>query len=316
MYKKKILSAAVATVMSFGAFGLTSAAYAASKAEQELTEYLTSFGIQDRFTWERVEGDSLANATVYGVTYINKEGTDEEETVLVKKMVFHDYTVTDDGISVDVSYDGITDEDGVHMLLSDKLHTDLNLKELGYQDLDDVQVKLKYSMDKANGGLDGEFRFEQNEFLDGAVNFKTEGLDMLIDQLVTLDIATLDPSLILISAMATKIHHFNLSLDDDGYNKRMLEHKEDHRASVEEQYQSCLESQAEFNIKQLEDGCNAIRDYFLDKEDKLRIGINPEKPFSISEYMPMFMLLGSSGPEAITQLVEKILKEINLTISN
>lgn len=316
MYKKKLLSTAVATAIFFGFFGASSAIYAESKVEQELSEYLTSLGVQDRLTWERGEGDSLSNATIYGVSYINKKGTEEEETVLVKKLSFEDYTVTDDGISVDVRYDGITDEDGVHMLLSEKLRQKLSLKELGYQQLDDIQVKVKYAKDKVNDVLEGEFKMEQNELLDVVLNFKTEGLDMLIEQLVGADVATLDPNLILVSAMTPKIHHFNLSLKDDGYNKRVLEHNPEHRASVEQKYEDCVDGLGEYTIKELEDSCVVVRDYLLDKEDKLRIGINPEKPFSIGEYMPMFMLLGSSGPDAITQLVEKIIKEINLTVSN
>ena len=77
-----------------------------------------------------------------------------------------------------------------------------------------------------------------------------------------------------------------------------------------------MSSVGEFGLQELEQGCAAIRDYLLNKEDKLRIAINPEKPFSVGEYMPMFMLVGSAGPEAVGSLVKRILNEINLKISN
>lgn len=316
MFKTKMLSATLAATLAFGTFGVSFTATAASKAEQELVGYLTSLGVQDSFTWERIEGDSLSDATIYGVSYINDAGTADEKKYLIKEMVFDDYTLSDDGASVEVKYQGVTDEDGVHIFLSDKLQPESHFKNLDYKQLDDIEVKLKYVMGKANGALEGKLEIEQDEVFDSRIDFKTEGLDMLIDQLSSLNVATLDPNLILVSAMATKIHRINLDIDDDGYNKRLLEHRPNHRTEVAEQYQTCLESVAQFGLKDLEQGCSAIRDYLLDKEDKLHISMNPAKPFSIGEYMPMFMLVGSAGADAMGKLVQRILNEINLKISN
>lgn len=316
MYKKKVLSMTVAAAMSISGLALTAVAQATTQAEQELRDYLSSIGIEDNFSWERIKGDTLSDATVYGVTYIKDKGTADEQRVLIKEMDFDDYSVSEEGVSVDVSYQGITDEDGVHFLLSEKLRPELHFQGLGYRQLDDAEVKLKYTMDKAMGGLEGEFKFEQDDVLDTAFDFKTEGLDMLIDQLVSMDIAALDPNMIMLSAMATKIHRLNLTLEDDGYNKRLLEHKAEHRSNIEEQYADCLQGVGEFNLSELEQGCVAIRDYFLDKKDKLHLSVNPAKPFSIGEYLPVFMLVGSSGPDAVEKLVKRILAELNLKVSN
>ena len=68
MFKTKMLSATLAATLAFGTFGVSFTATAASKAEQELVGYLTSLGVQDSFTWERIEGASLSDATIYGVS--------------------------------------------------------------------------------------------------------------------------------------------------------------------------------------------------------------------------------------------------------
>ncbi len=312
MFKKKIIVAA----LSCAALGVSFTASAATKAEQELVAYLSSMGIQESFSWERIEGDSLSDATIYGVTYISDKGADDEKKILIKEMDFDEYKVTDSGVSVDVKYQGITDEEGTHLLLSEQLEPESYFRSLGYEQLDDIEVKLKYTMEKASGGLEGSFVIDQDEVADISFEFKTEGIDMLIDQLVDLDIAALDPNMILVSAMATKIHRLELSFDDDGYNKRRIDYAPNHISSVEEQYQGCVESLGEFDLKDLEKGCVAIRDYLLNTEDKLHISMNPAKPFSIGEYMPMFMLLGSSGPQAMEKLIQRVLSEINLQISN
>ena len=316
MYKKKILTTIVTTTLSFGTFGISSVSYASTQAEQELIEYLKSVGIQDNVTWERIEGDTLSKAKVYGISYVPDAGAKQEEKVTIKEMTFNDYSVSDSGVSTDVRYKGITDEDGVHILLSKKLMSDLKLQDLGYEKLDDIQINLKYTMDKTEGTLDGSLQVEQDDVLDVATSFKTEGLDMLINSLVSLDVAALDPNIILMSAMAAKIHNFSLQLADDGCNQRLLEHESVHRAEIDAQYKSCLEGVEEFSLKGQEQGCAAIRDYFLAEKDKLHISINPQRPFSVAEYMPMFMLVGSAGPDAMSKLVEKILQDLNLKISN
>lgn len=312
MFKKRI----VAGALSFAALAVSFSVSAASNAEQELVDYLTSIGMQDSVSWERIKGNSLSDATLYGVTYISDKGTEDEKKYLIKQVDFDDYTLTDDKASVAVKYKGATDEDGVHVFLSQKLQPQSHFRGLGYEQLDDLEVKLSYVMEKAAGALEGKVEVDQSDVLEASFDFKTEGLDMLIGQLASLDVATLDPNLIMLSAMATKIHKLNLTLEDDGYNKRLLAHKPDHQAEVEGQYQGCMSSVGEFGLQELEQGCAAIRDYLLNKEDKLRIAINPEKPFSVGEYMPMFMLVGSAGPEAAGSLVKRILNEINLKISN
>lgn len=312
MFTRKIVVAA----LSFAALSMSFTASATSKAEQELVDYLSSMGIQESFTWERIEGDSLSDATIYGITYISDKGSEGEKKVLIKEMIFDEYKVSDDGVSVDVKYQGITDEDGTHLLLSDKLQPELYFRNLGYEQLDDIEVQLNYTMGKSSGGLEGTFEMEQDEVAAITFDFKTEGVDLLINQLLDLNIAALNPNMILVSAMATKIHKINLVFDDDGYNKRRVDSVPGHASSVEGQYQGCVESLGEFNLKDLEQACAAMRDYLLNKEDKLRLSMNPAKPFSIGEYMPMFMLLGSSGPAAIEKLIQRIVNEINLKISN
>lgn len=316
MYKKMILSNGAAFLLALASAAISPTVFASSQAEVELKEYLASIGLEDSFSWDRIEGDSLADATLYGVVYTSDKGSEDEQKYLIKKIDFDDYMVTDNRVSVKVKYQGVTDEDGEHLLLSKKLSPDPHFQSLGYQQLDDIQFKLKYDMEKTTGGLEGSFAIEQDDVLDGKVGFKTEGIGLLFDQLVALDVAALDPNLILVSAMSTKIHHVNLDLKDDGYNKRLLDSKPEHKAEVEKQYQSCLESLGQFGVKQLEQGCLAIKNYFLNKEDKLQIAMNPAKPFSVAEYMPMFMLLGNAGPDAVAQLVQKIVGELNLTISN
>lgn len=316
MFKKKILSTGIAFALSFAGVAISPTVSASAQAEQELRDYLSSFGIEDRFSWERIEGDSLAEATIYGVTFISNQGEEDEQKYLIKEMDFDDYTVTDDRVSVEVKYLGVTDEDGEHVLLSKKLSSDTHFQSLGYEQLDDIEVKLKYDLQKASGTLEGGLEIAQDDVLDGAIHFKTDGLTMLFDQLATLDAAALDPNLIMMSAMSAKIHHLNLSLDDDGYNKRMSEHKPELITEIDEQYQACMSTVDQFGLKDLEQGCVAIRDYLLDKEDKLQIAMNPAEPFSIAEYLPMFMLVGDAGPEAMTELVQKIVSELNLTISN
>ncbi|MDO5667661.1 MAG: hypothetical protein Q4G44_07550 [Alcaligenaceae bacterium] len=316
MYKKSILSLSAAVALSLTGGAFSSVAYASAQAEQELRTYLASFGLEDSFSWERIEGDSLADASVYGVTFISDKGSDDEQKYLIKKMDFDDYSVTDDRISVEVKYLGVTDEDGEHVLLSKRLSPEGHFQSLAYEQLDDIEVKLKYTMDKASGTLAGGFEISQDDVLDGSLSFKTEGIDVLFEQLKSMDAAVLDPDLLMISAMSTKIHHINISVDDDGYNKRMLEHNPQHESEVGEHYQACVQTVGEFDLKVLEQGCMAMRDYLLDKEDKLQISINPAKPFSIAEYMPMFMLVGNAGPDALATLVQKIVGELNLKISN
>lgn len=312
MLKRKTIAA----VLSCAALGMSFSAFAASKAEQELVAYLSSMGIEESFTWQRIEGDSLSDATIYGITYISDKGTEDEKTILIKEMDFDEYKVTDDSVTVDVTYQGITDEEGTHLLLSEQLQPELYFRNLGYEQLDDIEVQLSYEMQKASGGLEGSFEITQDEVADVLLDFKTEGLDMLIEKLADLDIAALDPNVILVGAMATKIHKIELQFDDDGFNKRRMDFTPNHASSVEEQYQECVESLSEFNLQDREQACVAIRDYLLNKEDRLRISMNPAKPFSIGQYMPMFMLLSNSGPQAMQQLVQRILSELNLQVSN
>lgn len=316
MNKKKLYSMAMTATMSFAGFSLSFGAFAASSAEEELNEYLTSLGVQDKVSWERVEGKSLSKAKIYGLTYVNEEGADDEQKYLIKEVVFDEYEASDERSSVKVKYKGVTDENGAHVLLSDSLESKEHFKNLGYEKLDDIEVKLNYVMESAQGSLEGEVDVDQKDVLSANFNFKTEGLDMLVDQLSSLDIATLDPNLIVVSALATKIHKINLNLKDDGYNKRLVENEPERVADIEEQYQNCVEAVGELGVKQLEDGCASVRDYFLNKKNKLHISMNPAKPFSVGEYLPMFMLLESTGPEAAQKLIDKIINEINLKISN
>lgn len=312
MIKKKTIIAA----LSCAALGVSYTASASSDAEQEFIDYLSSMGVQESFSWERIEGESLSDATIYGITYISDKGTADEKKILIKEMDFDEYKVTESGVSVDVTYQGVTDEEGTHLLLSEKLEPESYFRDLGYEQLSDIEMRLSYAMKKASGDLEGSFEIDQDEVADISFEFKTEGIDMLINQLVDLDIATLDPNMILVSAMATKIHKIDLQFDDDGYNKRRVDFAPNHVNNVEEQYQGCVESLGKFTLKDLEQACAAMRDYLLNKEDKLRVSMNPAKPFSIGEYMPMFMLLGSSGPQAMEKLIQRVLSEINLQISN
>ncbi len=312
MFKKKIIAA----VLSCAALGVSFTASAVSKAEQELTVFLHSMGMEESFSWERIEGDSLSDATIYGITYISDKGSENEKKILIKEMDFDEYKVTDSGTSVDIKYQGVTDEEGTHLLLSERLDPESYFRSLGYEQLEDIEVKLKYTKEKASGGLEGSFVIVQDEVADISFEFKAEGIDMLINQLVNLDMAALDPNMMLVSAMTAKIHKLELNFEDDGYNKRRMVHTPNHISNVEEQYQGCVESLAEFNLNDLEKACIAIRDYLLNKEDKLHVSIDPAKPFSIGEYMPMFMLLGSSGPQAMEKLIQRVLSEINLQISN
>ena len=220
MFKKRI----VAGALSFAALAVSFSVSAASKAEQELVDYLTSIGMKDSVSWERITGNSLSDATLYGVTYISDKGTEDEKKYLIKQVDFDDYTLTDDKASVAVKYKGATDEDGAHVFLSEKLQPQSHFRGLGYEQLDDLEVKLSYVMKKTAGALEGKVEVDQSDVLEASFDFKTEGLDMLIGQLASLDVATLDPNLIMLSAMATKIHKLNLTLEDDGYIYRLLAH--------------------------------------------------------------------------------------------
>ena len=311
MFKRKVTGAVLVCAASF----MSVSVFAASKAEQELADYLSSVGVQDRVTWERVEGDSLADATIYGITYLSDKGS-EDKKYLIKKMTFDNYEVGNDGVSVSVKYQGITDEEGVHFLLSEKLQPERHLSELGYEQLDDMEVNLNYVMQKLTGALEGGFKVKQDEVAAMSLDFKAEGVDSLIAQLINLDIATLDPNLILLSAMTAKIHKLDILADDDGYNQRRINFMPDHVKQVEGKHQECLQNLNELNLNALESACVAIRDYQLDREDKLRVSINPAQPFAIGSYVPMFMLLGSAAPDASGQLVQQILNEINLKVSN
>ena len=311
MFKRKVTGAVLVCAASF----MSVSVFAASKAEQELVDYLSSIGVQDRVTWERVEGDSLADATIYGITYLSDKGS-EDKKYLIKKMTFDNYEVGNDGVSVSVKYQGITDEEGVHFLLSEKLQSERHLSELGYEQLDDMEVNLNYVMQKLTGALEGGFKVKQDEVAAMSLDFKAEGVDSLIAQLINLDIATLDPNLILLSAMTAEIHELDILADDDGYNQRRINFMPDHVKQVEGKHQECLQNLNELNLNALESACVAIRDYQLDREGKLRVSINPAKPFAIGSYVPMFMLLGSAGPDASEKLVQQILNEINLKVSN
>ncbi|WP_432787044.1 hypothetical protein AAEX37_01128 [Oligella sp. MSHR50489EDL] len=316
MNKNVILSSTKALLVGLTGLAISSTASASAKAEQELRDYLSSLGVQDSFTWQRIRGDSLADATIYGVVFTAAKGTAKEKKYLIKEMDFDDYQVTDNRVSVDVTYKGITDEDGVHLLLSKKLGANKDFQRLGYQQLDDMLLKLKYDMEKSNGALSGNLAIQQKAVLDSQLDFKTEGVGAFVDQLIGLEAATIDPELILLSAMTTKLHYISLDLKDDGLNQRMMTHDPNHRNNVTKQYQSCMKTVEEFSIDQLQQGCDAIRDYFLAQKNKLHVSMKPAKPFVVAEYLPMYMLMSRAGPQAASALIKQIVRDLNVTISN
>ncbi|PMC16244.1 hypothetical protein CJ230_10295 [Oligella urethralis] len=315
MFKNIVFAGAKAVFFGLAALTISTTASASAKVEQELRDYLSSMGIQDSFSWQRIQGESLADATIYGVVFSRGKGA-QKKTYLIKEMDFDDYQVSANRVAVDVTYKGVTDEDGVHLLLSQKLNATKGLQRYGYQQLDDIQLRLSYDMEKTNGSLTGNLVLRQKAVLDSQFDFKTEGIGPMLEQLLALDVATIDPELILLSTMTTKLHYIRLDLKDDGLNQRMLAHDSSHRGEVEKHYQACVGALDEFAIQQLSTACQALRDYFLAQKNQLHISMTPAKPFVIAEYLPMYMLMSRAGPKAVSGLIKKVVSDLNLRISN
>lgn len=321
MFKKKFLAAALSFAAVTTGAGVASSAfysapvYASTQAETEFRNFLQKFDLED-ISWERVEGKSLNGATIHNVRYeIEDEEFDEVNTVTTKKVIFEEFIDNDDRQKIKVRHQGLTDEDGTHLLLSQKFSELGELfEDLGYSNLPDMDVLIDYDWRKQSGDLDLRIAFEQDEVI--AFDYKAEllGSNILMSQLDSFDD---NPELLMAAVMALKIGGLSFDHQDYGFNKRLLDSDPEAAEAYTESYEGCQEALREFNLNQLDGSCDKVYDFFMAKEDKLSIQLKPAKPVALTEYLPLIMMLEEGGNESLVGLlIQQFINDLNPKISN